>query len=424
MQSAGRRALSTLASKLHPPLPLTPRESEQLLQLLTTSFRTHLDREHPINTPETGDRARNTAARNECGPSSHGLATQHIDSILTHPLLAHKPQRRVSESAAVDVIRNPLGWFLDQVALGTANIAKAAICLHILRGDLDKGGDWLRTVNEGKAASAMADWLQTSGVDTSKEFLDKMNMSKSFDRGSINSLVPMLLAEGNQAPLWRWFTRSTEQRMEETGLDALKIQSWRMQLLSDMVNSARAISLDLAFSIFLRAHGMAMKGQYGLAPKVLQPAGARIANQIIGHPKLSRADVCSVGLYDAFLLSTSDWRNTWSKAVRAMLYLRHPTKPSADPGLAFIKDPKGASFPRVNGTEQRRRTMVQLCLGVAQQLLAEERFSDAQVAMNFAKEHYPDFVLSESPSTPRPTSTRAKQEERRNLDMLNRLLPT
>ena len=48
MQSAtGKRVLSTLASKIHPQLPLSPRESQQLLSLLTQSFRAHLDREHP-----------------------------------------------------------------------------------------------------------------------------------------------------------------------------------------------------------------------------------------------------------------------------------------------------------------------------------------------------------------------------------------
>ena len=44
---AARRAFGSLASKIHPQLPLTPRESQQLLNLLTTSFRSHLDREHP-----------------------------------------------------------------------------------------------------------------------------------------------------------------------------------------------------------------------------------------------------------------------------------------------------------------------------------------------------------------------------------------
>src|SRR5690348_15716553 len=104
MQSAAsKRVLSTLASKIHPQLPLSPRESQQLLTLLTTSFRAHLDREHPL--PEssqnrhtqkpTGSNARRASSPAQA-TSSYASATQHIDSILTNPLFAVKPRRRGS----------------------------------------------------------------------------------------------------------------------------------------------------------------------------------------------------------------------------------------------------------------------------------------------------------------------------------------
>ena len=38
MSAASRRAFSYLASKIHPQLPLSPRESQQLLNLLTTTL--------------------------------------------------------------------------------------------------------------------------------------------------------------------------------------------------------------------------------------------------------------------------------------------------------------------------------------------------------------------------------------------------
>ena len=81
--AAGQRALSTLANKLHPQLPLTPRESQQLLSLLTASFRRHLDREHPVHTAEVAHLHSTVpkAARHDPGTttstSSAALASQH-----------------------------------------------------------------------------------------------------------------------------------------------------------------------------------------------------------------------------------------------------------------------------------------------------------------------------------------------------------
>jgi hypothetical protein len=423
MQSAGQRALSTLASKLHPQLPLTPRESQQLLQLLTTSFRTHLDREHPISPPENRSRTTSHVATTERVASSHSLAAQHLDSILTNPLFARKPQRRGSDSAAVDIIKDPLSWFLDQVAIGTADLSKAALCLQLLRMDLDRGRKWSKTAREHKPASLIAEWLQTSRLDTSKEFLEKLNLPTTTGRSSISALIPMLLSEGNPAPLWRWFTRRTETRVEETGIDVSQIQSFRTQLLSDMTAAARTKSLDSAFVVFLRANDMVLKGDFGLRPMVLQPAGARLANVIIQQPHIASSANCSSDLYDSFLLSTSNWLNQWSRAVQAMLYLHHPTKPTAQPGLAFIEDPNGATL-HVQSTKSRRHFLVQLCLGVAHHLLAEEKFSDAQVAMKFTKDHFAEIILSKTPTTPRQTLIHTRQQERRNLDMLDRLLPT
>ena len=119
MQSTvGQRALSTLAKKLHPQLPLTPRESQQLLSLLTTSFRTHLDREHPVEaqTPNARKAVSNEDREALHTTSSAALASQHIDAVLSNPLFAVKPSRRGSEAAVSDILKNPMGWFTNEVA--------------------------------------------------------------------------------------------------------------------------------------------------------------------------------------------------------------------------------------------------------------------------------------------------------------------
>lgn len=45
--------LKSLISKIHPQLPLNARESDQLLNILKTSFRKHLDVVHPTEEQRT-----------------------------------------------------------------------------------------------------------------------------------------------------------------------------------------------------------------------------------------------------------------------------------------------------------------------------------------------------------------------------------
>lgn len=429
MQStASRRTFSALASKIHPQLPLSPRESQQLLNLLTTSFRAHLDREHPVPLPEDTRLDRKPAApklRTNAPPirvdSSYSSAAHHLDSILRNPLLATRPQRRGSEPAAVDVLKDPLGWFLDQIATGAANIPKADMCLEVLQR-MESGaepGSLAKAEDERKPGAVIAAWLRSSGLDTSKEFLDPPALPNGPRRRLINRLVPQLLSEGEQAPLWHWFTRSPEQLAQKADLDAPRIQAFRTQVLVQMVSSSQTCSRDEALAIFLRAFDMMQAGEGGLTKKILQPAGACLVNHIVAQPQMWSTPA----LYESFLRSSQDWLGAWSRVVQSMLYLYHPTKPTAHPGFSLIQSP-GALLYAASSTS-RRQFLVRLCLGVAHELLAEEKFDQAQIAMDFTRDHFADIVLSRVPIDDRQAATRARaQKEKENLEMLDRLLPT
>ncbi|KAJ4305370.1 hypothetical protein N0V90_000901 [Kalmusia sp. IMI 367209] len=416
MQTAAtRRAFSQLASKIHPQLPLTPRESQQLLNLLTTSFRTHLDREYPVGAPESPLPSSTTqiakVEQDRRVPSSYNSASDHIDSILSNPLFARKPRRRGSESAAVEVLKDPLSWFLDQVAIGTADIPKAILCLGALKRSQQSPLD-----NGRRPASIIAGWLHASGQETSSDFLAiPLNMKGAPRESLVTKLVPMLLAEGNQAPLWRWFTYKPEQ---DTGSISIQNALFRQRLLKSMVNAAR--NRDEAFAIFLRAYRIMQGAKHDLDFKILQVAGGRLVDMIVADPKVP----CTTELYEAFALSIRGWLWSWSKVVESMLCLCHPTQPNAQPGLAFIKDPKGA-IRHINVKKSKQRFLVRMCLGVAQQLIEEERFSDAQVAMEFTKEHFAELVLVKLDTTTRKVEEQEKiDEEKKNIAMLDRLLLT
>jgi hypothetical protein len=427
MQSAAsKRVLSTLASKIHPQLPLSPRESQQLLNLLTSSFRAHLDREHPLTSPESHSRPTRqlSISNGQRSPSPHratssyASATRHIDSILNNPLFAVKPRRRGSESAAVDVLRDPIGWFINEIAAGSANLPQAAMCLEVLEKTTNESPSWLK---DGRTpGSILAEWLRTSGLDTSKQFLETCITKSGYGSRFLDRLVTLLLAEGETTSPWRWFIRSNEQRVKETGLDVAKVATFRQQLLAKMVSVEANASLNNGLTSFMQAFRLVENAGYESAYSILRPAGGHLVNRIISSTEQS----LEPELYQSFLVSSQRWLLTWSRAVESMLWLHHPSERSAVPGLRFIRDPAGAvTFAK--SSRSRRNFLVQLCLGVARQLLEQEKFEDAQIVMEFTKEHFADVVIPKAPVMEQPEpEIRRLRRERENLDLLDRLIPT
>ncbi|EMD89270.1 hypothetical protein COCC4DRAFT_195979 [Bipolaris maydis ATCC 48331] len=429
MQSAtGKRVLSTLASKIHPQLPLSPRESQQLLSLLTQSFRAHLDREHPFPPSESTQRApsrqllissgQRAPSPHHAAASSYASTTQHLDLILNNPLFAVKPRRRGSGSAAVDVLRDPVGWFINEIASGSATLQKAAICLEVLEKTTNES---LSRLKDGATpANVLSEWLRTSGLDTSRQFLD-MCISKS-GNGSrfLDRLVALQLTEGETSAPWRWFIRSNEQRVKETGLDVSRVTKFRQQLLEKMVSIEANTSLNSGLATFMQAFRFTENAGYESAHGVLRTAGGRLVNRIIS----SRDQSIDLELYQSFSSSLQRWLGSWSRAVEAMLSLHRPSESSPMPGLKFIEDPAGAAT-FAQSSRSRRNFLVQLCLGVARQLLEQEKFSQAHVAMEFTKMHFADLVLPKPATLAQPASEPwSVRREQQNLELLDRLIPT
>ncbi|CAI6340271.1 unnamed protein product [Periconia digitata] len=427
MQSAaGRRAIATLASKLHPPTPLSTQESKQLLGLLTTSFRTHLDREHPIAHPN--DTHRKSTSRTQLveqsqtphPASSYTSAHDHIDSILANPLISRKPAHKHSGNDAVRLLEDPVEWFLDQMAIGAADLPKALLFLQMAKENSTAQNTNMKSPRN--PATIVTDWLQSSGLENSSQFLEMLVLGKK--RGLLKTLFPMLMHdEKNQAPLWRWLTRSPKQRMKETGLSANRILVFRTQLLKEMGSYAYDSNRDEGLTIFLRALNMCKSGEHDFSLKMIQPLGGHLVGRIEREPSSGG----STNIYDLFLNSSSAWLSTWSKAVEAMLWLHHPTKPTAYPGLELIIASQGQEsfMQNIHLSNSRRLFMVRLSFGVAQHLLDQEKSVEAQMAMRFAQQHFGDLVLPKTPHPERTSNEKTRQKkEEWSLQMLDNLLPT
>ncbi|KAI8937259.1 hypothetical protein NX059_006468 [Plenodomus lindquistii] len=423
MQSAtaSRRLLSSLSSKIHPQLPLSPRESQQLLNLLTTSFRAHLDREHPLpaleeNAPKQRKPVTSRNAPSMHAASSYASATRHIDSILTNPLFAVKPRRRGSESAAVDIMKDPMAWFVDEIATGAATLPKAAICLEMLQSSTTEPSQ-IPTLGKSPA-KIFSDWLQNSGLDASRQFVE-MSCSRTKIILFLRRLMTLLVAEGEVAGPWRWFIRSSEQRAKETGLAAEKTANFQKNVLFELTFAQANTSLNKGIATFMQAYRISenVVGSHA----ALRPAGGILVKLITSN----KSETLDPEPYQQFLESTHRWTGTWAPAAQAMLWLHHPTEQSALPGLRYIRDP-GTAESVANLSSSRRQFIVQLCLGLARLSMKNDRYADAQFAMQFTKDHFPEIVLSEIPPLKHTNHTTAWKErrEQQNLELLNGLALT
>lgn len=411
--AVGQRALSTLASKLHPQLPLTPRESRQLLSLLTASFRLHLDREHPVHTTVIAHSTLPKAARHDPGStismSSAALASQHLDAVLSNPLFAMKPARRGSQYGASQALKDPTGWFLNEITSGSATLSKLSTYLNIICRF-----DTAAQPHQGKTPGAIVGgWLRSSGIDTSKEFLEVCVETKY----PLFLLVRLLITDGETRLLWKWFARSSYPDSSlQSGL------RFKEQLLRRMVRVQAYHDLPQSLLLFERARDICEKQGKGF--ESLRLAGQELVRTILSRPNAP----ISNEIYDTFRESVTLWfPGSWAVAVDAMLWLHHPTRASYTQGLQFIQDPAGAA-KYANAKPGQRSFVVQLSLGVARELLAAERYEDAQAVMAFVKKHFPDLVMSDVSHEQTEfdaQSARSKwaQTEKRNLELLDGLLP-
>ncbi|WEW55130.1 hypothetical protein PRK78_000558 [Emydomyces testavorans] len=181
MKLSSAQAFKFLTSKIHPPLPRTPRESQQLLSVLTSSFRRQLDREHPpVQSAESQASARSLSEdRRFNGPVN---ADQHLSSVLDHPLFStvpHQPTLTQKQSirARGNGGANPLAEdpiiILDRaIASGAVDINTIhdCLCRHRLQIDHLPREIMRDKMRDSKFGSRIISWLSSTDEQSKKDF--------------------------------------------------------------------------------------------------------------------------------------------------------------------------------------------------------------------------------------------------------------
>ena len=389
MKTSSVLSLRHLASKIHPPLPLSHKDSQKLLSLLNASFREHLDQEHGK------------------GARSNTLATnKHFHSILANPLFNFSRQQHhrqddrghhkqaaglASASRAVhSLVMKPMEYFKNHIAAGTASLEMAKKCLAILKRSLVASTKSDITITEAspQVSSLILNWLWSSGMAHSMEFL--------YDRSFISLLIPFLIVEGQVHHAWKWFTRLyCEIENHRSTLikgclfeDVVRMQASLLKVLLDS-EIKYGTGLDGALKAFVDVAEQARDrdGQAKRnARRILHLAGSLLVHRLMDLESTTGLDH---QLFDKLLHTVYLWSRCSSRDT-ARLSLVHPVSPDPSPALTYIRTSMLdlTQAYTINHNQQA----IYLCLKTAEVLLRQNKQADAEWLLQFVQERFPDGV--------------------------------
>ncbi|KAL8992341.1 MAG: hypothetical protein Q9169_007174 [Polycauliona sp. 2 TL-2023] len=318
-------------SRLHKPLPLNRRESQQLLARLNDSFNRNLDNQYPQG----------------LGHSDHS-PDHHIQSLLKSPLFGDKrPQHPSSSTRGSGTTQNaplvrdfmfaveqPVQYFKQQIADGKANIdtAKLALDNQMKKTLASPSLDPKESLKTSEIGSLVANWLWSSGQYERMDFIK--------DRVFTTRLMPFLVAEGQYKPVWQWLQRSCTVLCQPTAKET------RLVFHKDVGVMLRALlqsevtygqGLESAIHLFLtsfKSLKLASHGSIAIAQRIHAAAGAYISWEYASHG-------ASVNLGDHVIKeleqSVSEWASSHMLGpYQALIDLSHPRTPDASRALKWI----------------------------------------------------------------------------------------
>jgi hypothetical protein len=426
MQATGALSFRALANKIHPHLPLNPRESSHLLVILTTSFNKQLDRHHPTTASSSriGNNAlqsNSTSSPQQSTPHLSSLsqlsaavsANDHLSSLLSSPLLSKKPRAasfsksNIVASAAPFRLDQQLRWLEDRIASATVTLGDFAVSLKTIRGALANQPEiTVKAIKESSAGSKIVRWLRTSGRTSEKDIM----LSGKEPALLRNILIDILVIEGRQIVVWEWLKSASlvPQRSVFSRLLFAEIQY--------------GSGVEAAMLTFLNA------SRYGYH-------GPRRAATIASHYLSASFPIVSSEVFLRFLTAIrTQPENSFACAVMSLF---HPDRPSTKEAMAYVtaQSNKFAISGKIDIPQGLRSRHVAFYLSLSRILLSKDEAENADFVLRFAQEHFQrelgieerqldlEGKTSKAASEP-PAWTGTSEEELANMQQLDGLLAT
>ena len=385
----------SLVAKLHPLLLKTPRESQQLLSVLNSSFKRQLDEVHPpvhpVRSPEfERSHTNDTVFAN---PSANA-ANDHLLSILHHPLLETKDGDRTGrKSAAARAVR-----LLDTATVeGRVTPALLEQCIRIY----NQRGRTLPELPEGQRLGyKITAWFNTTGAATREAFLTGQLMLH---------VVPLMYSEGQEQVVWEWLRMLYEGdfggRNDKTAYDpnSPAWQEHEANLVRLMVREAvRRGNLPGAIQEFAQAwnymteSGRLPRESHQFDTNSPSSSMSRTSAMIV-HMILSRRHDHGVPslLYDLITRLDQHWRRP-KYYQQVFLPIYHPSRPNADDLLQSLRS---RDFPqrKLHAIRERAKSgapkLATIAMIDAAQLLIDQgQPMKAQYVLDQTEKHFPAYV--------------------------------
>ena len=375
-----------LSSKVHPPLPLNPRDSQKLLSLLNTSFRKQLDREHPKI--RSDERQATDAHINSILRSPLFLGTQKGKPLVSpqHQGPRNDTQTVVQAKASSNDSINSVERFQQLVASGKADLRAAHLCLSDI---------WTRVKNLPKelqysemktsqAGAVVLHWLWSSGSMQSLLFLHETKFTAS--------LIPFLIVEGRKTLLWKWLRLLSKEAKGTTsnGVSTpvrIDVQSNLIrQFIHCPFNCGGDYNAMIAEFLYVVQEVSSWDYPNEWISAVLGPVGATLTLFLIKQPELSDKTPNFAALVDTAPM--------WNRkgVYEAILHTRHPKH--QDPALA-LQFLRARGLNHLDLRSRDRVPIIMLCLDTAQLLTRTKHHQEARFVMEFLQTNVAPEIKSQ-----------------------------
>jgi len=301
-----------------------------------------------------------------------------MHSMLSNPLFNISPLNGTAG------LRSPMDIFEQAVAKGMMNIHYATTCLTAEKGRITESAvpNVRMGMKESGAGMRVLKWLVASGTSNNIRFLQ--------DDAFTRVLMEFMVAEGLQEYSWSWIKKSFE---AIPGLSLLpnsekKAASQNISRPLAYLISAEALntnSLDDALLCMSRATGY-LKGFPAKEMRmILGPPGRFLIGKM--NDSMSQRLLVSESSFESFL-GLLPVISKFTDFYLAQLSLLHPTRPSADSALAYIRGdgPLKHIMSKISG--RRDRPQIMLCLDTAEFLFKNSLYTDAAFVMKFIQDNY------------------------------------
>jgi hypothetical protein len=390
-------------SNIHAPLPRTPRESQQLLNALTSSFRRNL---------EAAD-----------GHLSKESTDKHLQTILDNPLfriVPSKPTYRPSNADGKDarvsrIATQPMAVFDDLVASGTITGGDVAECLDHQLALIGSGSvDAAEAMKKTGAGARVVAWFWASDSASRKTLFRFHNATKA--------TLKFMAAEGLHDTVMIWLRMISKSDLG--GLDGHIPERSGRRLFSAVLRQFLIYDLrygrgiESALTFFVRAAQICSFLKKPSSPELndemLRRSGAALTRWIVDHA-MDEAKEISPSLYNRFCEVLTTVPSLPFMAASVWIY--HPATPTAEYLLRYHE-----SHPQRFTTEvsrSKRDYLVRVYLDGVRLFLDQEKDDDASsLALRIKALMSAERGLIETSKRSSPSS------EYENLDLQRLLSPT